>query len=250
MDKNNISTEVNIVTTIQGLGVVEAKNDLATFSLIIKSKGETLEEAVKSVKEKTASFLKDLESRKIKFDKDITTSLTNYKLENREGLERYAAGFQSINSISWSMFIDDGLDDLFNTCYKIDPTMAQPIFNIKNRAALQEQALQKAGDNLKEKFQKECSMLGISQDKLKAYNWNFGYEGYLPMNKNFANGVYVTQGVTGVTGPQGAQGIYLNNAQAAPQKVGSIYQELLNYKLHPGTTTVSVPVQVNYIWAE
>ena len=132
--------------------------------------------------------------------------------------------------------------------------MAYPIFSVKDRDTLQQQAYKKAGENVKEKLHKECSLLGIAPEKLKVYNWNFGHEGFLSANKNFVanayNGVYGITGATGPTGPQGSAGPYMQIGQVVMTKLGSIYQELLNYKLTPGTTIVRVPAQVNYIWAE
>ena len=243
-----------IVTTIDALGLVEAKNDRVSFSLSLKSKDESLDLAENKAKEKTAHFINSLGARKMDVDGDISISVSNYKLEHREGSERTPAGYQSISSISWTMVVDGNLDETYRDCLKADPAMLCPTFSIKDRTTLQEQAYKKAGENVKEKLHKECSLLGIAPEKLKVYNWNFGHEGFLSANKNFVanayNGVYGITGATGPTGPQGSAGPYMQIGQVVMTKLGSIYQELLNYKLTPGTTIVRVPAQVNYIWAE
>ena len=243
-----------IVTTIDALGLVEAKNDRVSFSLSLKSKDESLDLAENKVKEKTAHFINSLGVRKMDVDGEISISVSNYKLEHREGNEKTPAGYQSISSISWTMIVGDNLDEVYRDCMKADPTMSYPIFSIKDRTTLQEEAYKKAGANVKEKLYRECALLGISPEKLKVYNWNFGHEGFLSANKNFVanayNGVYGAQGVTGPTGPSGISANYLSVGQVVMTKLGSIYQELLNVKLTPGTVTIRVPIQVNYIWAE
>jgi len=249
-----INMDKNIATTIDGVGFVEEKNDLAAFTLTIKSKGETLDLATSQVKEKTNHFLDDLAKIDPKMDMEPSTTLQTFKLEHREGTEKYAAGFQAINTISWIMFVDDKLDDVYQMCLKTDSSTPVPTFSFKDKTKLQEQAIQKAADNVKEKLNKECMLLGITADKLKVYNWNFGYEGYLPMNKNFViNNGYISGAVpTGPQGSQGVNGVFSNasNFVPLPQKLGSIYQELLNFKLKPGTSSVKIPMQVNYIWNE
>ena len=247
-----------IVTTIDALGLVEAKNDRVSFSLSLKSKDESLDLAENKVKEKTAHFINSLGARKMDVDGDVSISVSNYKLEHREGNEKTPAGYQSISSISWTMIVGDNLDEVYRDCMKADPTMPYPMFSIKDRTTLQEEAYKKAGENVKEKLYRECALLGISPEKLKVYNWNFGHEGFLSANKNFVanayNGVYGAQGVTGPTGPQGAQAVsgnWMQVGQVVMTKLGSIYQELLTApKLNPGTVTIRVPIQINYIWAE
>lgn len=243
-----------IVTTIDGLGSVEVKNDRVSLTLSLKSKGENLDLAENQVKEKTNAFLKSLEAQKMNVDGEISTSISNYKLEHRENNERTPAGFQSVNTISWTMVIGDNLGEVYRDCLKVDPTMPYPVFSVKDRATLQEQAYKMAGEDVKTKLHKECALLGIPPEALKVYNWNFGHEGFLSVNKNFVANAY-TNGAYGVTGPTGALGA--TGASGASgivgvqltSKLGSIYQELLNYKLVPGTITIRVPVQVNYIWA-
>lgn len=242
---------INIVSTINGLGVVEAKNDLATFTLTLKSKDDSLEGAKRQIEEKTNDASKLLVSKNMKLDGEISTKFFNYKLEHREGSERYPAGFQSLSTITWTVAVDGSLDDIYKTCLTIDSHAARPVFSIKNRDVLREQALIKATENVKEKLAKECKLLGVNPEKLVIYNWNFGYEGFLESNRGMNNMLYnnTLSGVTGATGPSGLIGAQGLSYQPTVQKLGSIYQELIDYKqLEPGMVTVQVPVQVNYVW--
>lgn len=241
--------EKNIVTTIDGTGIIEVKNDIANFTLSIRSKNDSLETAKKQVEEKTTQFFKEfksLEEAGMKIDGEVSTSMSNYKLEHREGSERYAAGFQSVNTISWSVIVDDKIDNIFKTCLKTDATMSYPFFSIKNRDELLKQALQNAAEDVKEKLNMECSLLGINPKDLKILNWNFGYDGHLSPK---AQAQYYG-GVQGATGPQGMQGSPGTSGvnYNAVMKLGSIYQELLDTKLMPGTLSVKAAVRVNYIW--
>lgn len=239
--------EQNIATTIDGSGLVEAKNDRALFNFMIKSKAETLEEAKERLLEKTKSVLKTLEDLKMNLDGDIATSVSNYRLEHRESGEKMSAGYQSVNIITFQVVVDEKTNDIFKACLKIDSHMPQPSFTVKDREVLLEKAVVKASDDAKAKLAKECSLLGISQDQLKIYNWKFGYEGYIPSsnNQNYSNAM----GATGAIGPQGSIGAY-NNYQPTMQKAATIYQELLDTKLEPGKISVRVAVRVNYIWKE
>ena len=240
----------NIATTIDGFGSVEAKNDIASFTLTIRSKDENLETAKRQTQEKSAQALREIEKLNLKFHEKWHENVSNFKLEHREAGEKYAAGFQSVNTINFTVEIDEKLDELYKQCMKIDQHMSGPYFNIKNRDSLNEQALQKASDNLKEKLHKQCSLLGLSPDKLRIYNWTFSY-----------GGLY---GITGATGPQGAQGspgvytgmngMYYNSSNAflspVATKLGSIYQELLDVKIEPSNAYSSVTVKVNYVWVD
>jgi hypothetical protein len=242
-----------IVTVIDGLGIVEAKNDLAHFTLSIKAKSETLDNAKSQVEEKVQQVLKALDKLKtqgMKLDADITTSLANYKLEHREGSERTPVGYQSINTINFTTIVDDNLDEIYKTCLKFDSTMNRPYFSLKNRTVLQEQAIQKATTDAKQKLNTECTLLNVSSDKLQIQDWKFGYEGYIPSatsQNTYLNGAYGVTGSSGATGPIGPGMNYSSNAIA--MKIGTTYQELLDYKLEPGMVSVRVAVRINYIWA-
>lgn len=247
---------VIVVTVVDGLGIVEAQNDLAHFTLTLRSKSETLENAKIQTEEKTNQVLKALQSlqdKGMKLDTEIVSSIANYKLEHRESGERTPAGYQSINTISWTTIVDSNLDEIYKTCLKFDTNMNRPYFSIKNRTILQDEAIKKASSNVREKLNTECSLLGVSPDKLKIQNWNFGYEGYIPSNtasqNMYLNGYGGMQGATGPTGPQGSAGPTNYSSAAIQMKIGTTYQELLDYKLEPGSVSVRVAVRVNYIWA-
>lgn len=249
-----------IVTTINGVGVAQAKNNLASFSLSLRTKGESLTAAKSQLEEKVSEVLGTLSSKNMKLEGEIVTARQNFKLEHREGTERYAAGFQSVATICWTCAVDETLDDVYQSCLKFDSNMPRPSFSHKDRDALQVEALAKAKDHVRVTLEKECSLLGVSPKDLKILNWTIGYNGAIntaSYNTNAVigsavNGNYymsnTAMGVTGVTGPQGPQG---GAGYQSVQKVGSIYQELLDYvPLDPGNVVVSVPVQVNYVWNE
>jgi len=240
-----------IVTVVDGVGIVEAKNDLAQFTLTIRSKGDALENAVSQVQEKTGpvlKMLKDFKSKGMKFDSEVETTSANYRLEHREGSEKFPAGFQSINTISFTVVVDNNLNELNKACLKFDKDMGRPYFSVKDRDVLLEQAIEKATTDVKSKLIKECSLLNVSPSGLKIQNWNFGYEGYLPTTQNHYMNSYA--GITGATGPQGAIGSIGPGAHQGPMamKIGTTYQELLDFKLEPGSISVKVAVRVNYVW--
>lgn len=248
-----------IVTTINGLGVATAKNDLARFTVSLKTKGEALKDSKASLEEKVSEVLSSLSDFNMKLEGEIVTTRQNYKLEHREGNERFPAGFQSYAFIIWTCVIDDRLDDIYRSCLKFDATMARPYFSFSNPDSLQVEALQKAKDHVKETLEKECSLLNVSTASLTIRNWSFGYNGQLSVNNAVtpytAGNYYMNNramGVTGTVGPTGPIGAMSSPglpSYLVSQKVGSIYQDLLDYvPLEPGDITVSVPVQVHYIW--
>lgn len=246
--------ETNIVVTIDGTSMVEAPCDLVSFAVDVKAKSEALESAKKQVEEKTFNFIKSLENRSMKLEGVIETSRSNYKLEHREGMERYPAGYQSVNTIKWTCAVDNHLTDLYKHCMEVDRDVF-PMFSIKDRPALVEKAISNATDNAKEKLKKECNLLGVDPKALKIHNWNYGYDGFLPDRKSVSNS-YMSNagpyGATGATGPQGPQGSVGGNYRggAAPvSKLGSIYQEELDVKLVPGNVSANVIVRINYVWA-
>lgn len=238
----------DVVVIIDGVGTVEAKNDRATFVLTIRSKNDSLDLAKNHVKEKTSQVLKELNSLKMPLDGDISTSFLNFKLEHRESGERYPAGFQAVSTLTWTVAVNNSLNDIFQFCLKIDSSMSVPMFSIKNRDVLMEQAIQKAVDNAKDKLHKECSLLNVPLNNLKILNWNFGYGGSVPTTQ-FAN--HSVMGVTGLSGSQGVVGALQGPGgyQAPVMKLGSIYQEALDAKLDPGTIAIRIAVQVKYVWA-
>lgn len=246
-----------IVTTIDGVGNVEAMNDLAHFSLTIRSKSDGLDRAVSETVEKATKAMKmleDLRERGMKLEGEIISTVSNYKLEHREGNEKIAAGFVSVNVIDWTIAVDEHLDNIFKTCLKFDSNMKAPHFSIKDRNVHISTCLEHAVENAKEKLEKECKLLGVSQDSLMIKNWVFNYDGNLA-GLNNAGGKSSYYGVTGVTGPQGAIGSqnYSNSGldtitRSLSMKVGSIYQEPLDIQITPGTAMFRVAVRVNYIW--
>jgi uncharacterized protein YggE len=243
--------ETNIVTTINGVGVVEATNDLATFTLTVRTKSESLEASKNQIQDKIKEVLGQLNSLKMNLHKEISTDIMNYKLEHREGTERYSAGFQSEATITFTVVVDESLDEINKTCLKIDKNMFFPFFDIKDRETLLQQAIKIATDNANTKLHKECELLGVSTDMLRIFNWSYGYDGFLPI-KNASNMIYNNAyGITGATGPQGATGPTGPTGRISTvQKLGSIYQEALDYvPLDPGTVVVRVPVEINYVWA-
>jgi len=246
MEKN---TTENIVTTIVGYGIIENKNDQATFTVTLKAKGDHLSDTKRQIKEKTASFLKELESKKFPLVGEITTSDSNYKMEHREGGEKYSAGFQSMNDITWTVAIDHTLNDLYEFCLKHDPNVSY-LFTITNREVMLEQAIEKASTDLKTKLDNECKLLNLSSDKLKILKWNFAYGNEHPTNNVYTIG----QGANGVTGVASNYGITSQlpgvYADRIVQKIGSVYQELLDHKLNPGTISVSASVTASYVWKE
>jgi hypothetical protein len=251
--------EKNIVTTIHDIGVAEAPNDLATFSLTVKTKGgdaargASLEDTKAQLAKQVTDIKTQLSGLQMNQGGDIVVETFNYKLEHREGGEKYAAGFQSIANISWTVVVDERLDDIYKACLKIDSNASKPFFSIKDRETLNKQALQNAIDNAKVKLDKECELLNVSRSTLLIRNWNFGYNGTLAnnqaINSNYTYGMTGAQGARGVTGPQGSVGFV--NAYQVTKQVGSIYQELLDYiPLVPGTVVVQVPVEINYVWKD
>lgn len=247
--------EANIVTSIDGVGVVEEKNDLASFSLTLRAKDESLEGAKRQVDEKTAAALKMLQSKNMNLEGEIVTAISNFKLEHREGSERYPAGFQSISSITWTVQVGDDLDDIYRSCLKLDSNMLVPSFSLKDRESISQKALHLATENAKEKLVKECSLLDVSPSALKIHNWNFGYQGFLTAQTgggSFNHNNYGVMGATGPQGPMGTPGVFTtvaNNQAPVATKLGSIYQELVDVrKLEVGTTNAKVVVRVNYVW--
>ncbi len=245
--------ETDIVVTIDGTSTIEAPCDLVSFTLDIKAKSEALESAKKQVEEKTHNFIKSLGNRSLKLEGEIETIRSNFKLEHREGMERYPAGFQSVNTVKWTCGVDNQLTDLYKQCLETDRDI-YPIFSIKDRPALIEKAIHKATDNAKEKLSKECNLLGVDPKALKILNWNYGYEGYLPDRKSVSNsymnsGAYGATGATGPQGPQGSSGSNYRGGAPVVSKLGSIYQEELDVKLVPGNVSASVIVRINYVWA-
>jgi uncharacterized protein YggE len=238
-----------VVVAINSVGVAKAPNDRATFTLNIKSKSDSLELSKEQVEKRTVQVLKDLEDKNMSLDGKIETSVSNFKLEHREGGEKYPAGFQSVATVKWTVVIDDNLNDLYQACLKIDSTMNIPSFWVKDSEKLLEQAANDAADKVKIKLNKECELLGVSISKLKILSWNFGYGSYA------TNNVSAYVGIQGATGPQGSQGspgvtgAFLNS-QPVFTKLGSIYQELIDTKLEPGIVSLSVSAHVNYIWNE
>lgn len=248
--------EQSIVTTINGVGFVEAKNDRANFTLTIKFKDDSLEVAKNKIQEKSLKVLKDLKDKNLPLDGEISSSISNYKLENRENGERYLAGYQSVNTISFTVIVNSDIDDINKMCLNIDPNMTVPQFFLKNKELLLDEALKKASVDIIVKTSKQCNLLGVSSDNLKIKTWNFMHgplDGRLP---NYA--VYGPVGAIGPTGPMGSAGLngFLNSSnvqhsgyQAPVMKLGSIYQELLDSKLEVGVTSVTVTAQVTYVWA-
>src|ERR1700679_2617767 len=98
--------EKNIVVSINGIGTVEVDNKFATFSLILKSKGETLESSNSQAKEKAAEAQAHLTKFNMQLDGEMAIDFANYKLEHREGNEKYNAGYQTLSSIRWTCLVD------------------------------------------------------------------------------------------------------------------------------------------------
>jgi hypothetical protein len=185
---------------------------------------------------------------------EISSSSLDYKLEHREGSERISAGFQVVGTVTFTIAVDDSLNEIYKTCLKYDSQMSRPVFSMRDRDLHVEKALQNAADNAKEKLKKECKLLDITPSDLKIYNWNFGYEGNLPA-LNFASStrsVYNGSGVYGATGPMGPQGSTgaYGGVLAAMSKVGTIYQEPLDVKIESGSHTFTIAVRINYVWAK
>lgn len=248
-----------IVTTIDGVGSVEATRDLACFTLSVRVKNEDLDQAKSQANEKTTQIMKSLDGLKdkMKLIGEVSTNSLNYKLEHREGGERITAGFQVVTTISFTITVDDNLNDIYKTCLKFDSQMPRPMFSIANTEPHLEKALQNAADNAQGKLKKECALLGVSTHDLKINNWNFGYEGDLPA-LNFSS---TTKSVHAGGGAYAAASNYsastlnlvgerdsLNIQSRAMSKLGTIHQELLDSKLEPGTETFTIAVRVNYVW--
>ena len=251
--------QVNIVATVDGVGLAEKQNTLASFSFSLRAKDESLEKSKRILEEKAGQTMRDLEELNMQLHSPIEQEIVNFKLEHRENGEKYAAGYSSVNQISFTAVVDEKLNDIFKRCLKIDPHMTAPFFSAKEEETevLKEQAIQKAAEDLKSKLAKECSLLGVSQDKLKIHTWSFNYTGGVPAVGSV--NAYGSMGATGPTGAQGAMGITSNNwiqaGQAvyspAPQKLGTIYQEQIDakIKLNPGMVSIRMTVRANYVWA-
>jgi hypothetical protein len=237
-----------IITTISDVGIIEAKYDLAEFSISLKTKADNLEEAKGQLKAKVNDALAALKALNMKLEKEVSTEVWNYKLEHREGSEKYAAGFQSVATMTFTVQVDEDLDDIYKLCLELDHNSPYPVFSLKDRVPILEKALVKAIENVKAKLAIECKLLGIDKTYLIIHSWSIGYGGALPDN-GVINSFYNNVGIGRATGPQGMLGApyeAMHNSVAAT-KLGSIYQELLDYvPLNPGVVGVSVPVQVNY----
>jgi uncharacterized protein DUF541 len=246
----------NIVTTVDSIGVIEVPNDRATFTITIKAKSEQQESAKEQIKERAAYTIKQLIAMNMQLDGEIVSDIASYKLEHREGGERYPAGYQSIATISWMVVVDEKLDSIYQAALKMDTTMIAPVFSIKDRDTLLKQAAEVATTSVKERLQKECSLLDIDPKQLRILNWHFGYDGTIPATRpQYSYGMMGATGPQGSIGPIGLNGNFSNAVgpggyQAAVSKLGSIYQELLDAKLNPGSTSVKVVVQASYVWNE
>lgn len=187
----------------------------------------------------------------MKLDGKLLTQASNYKLEHREGSEKYAAGFQSIATIAFTVIVDEDLDDIYKLCIKFDAHAQYPIFSIKDRETLFQAALKQGTEKVKEKLARECALLGVSPHALNIHNWSIGYAGMLPQGAGINSFYNNSMGVTGPSGNFGPTGAGESKRfVAAAQKLGSIYQECLDYiPLEPGVVSIQVPVQVNYVWS-
>lgn len=244
-----MNQQTTIVTVIDGLGNVEVANDLASFSLILRAKNENLRQATEMLNEKTKSFSLMMEKFKGDLEGEIEQKASNFKLEHREGGEKIAAGFQVCNVIQFTVLITERLDDLFAALSSFDKDLFYPTYSLRNSEKYSKEAMDLASKNLKEKLIQECALLGVSPDALKIQSWHFGYDGSLnSLNaaQSYRNSTsYGVTGSTGATGPTGVTGLN----RLSVQKIASIYSEELNPRLIPGSTSFSIAIRANYIWA-
>jgi uncharacterized protein YggE len=247
--------QVNIVVAVDGIGEVSAKNDLATFTMQIRTKDEELKNAEAKLKDKTAQVMKELQDLGMSLHSEISQNTESFRLEHREGSEKIPAGFSATNTISFTVNVDERINDIYKKCVKIDQHIPYPWFSIKEIETLKTQAIEKAAEDARKKLAKECELVGVAQSNLRVHNWVFSYDGNLPTKVQIGQHVYA-YGPSGATGPQGAIGntAYLNSMTSnfvlpAPTKIGSTYQEALDIKLFTGQVSVKVAVKINYVWA-
>lgn len=248
-----------IVTTVQGHASFMVPNDLAHFTFTLKTKGEDLALTKSAMQEKIAAAQTELDALKtqgVEFVGEISNETLNYKLEAREGNDKFPAGFQVLSVTSFTVKVSDKLDDVHRLCLKLDSVTHFPTFGLSDPAPHEVKVLDDAAADLHAKLNKECSLLKVSSDDLKIVDWQVGYNEFLATNSNRSlgfnyNGVYGVTGAVGPQGPQGSPGITDALSYQVPMvsKLGSIYQERLDMpKLNSGTMTFRASVRANYIW--
>lgn len=177
-----MSNQKNIVTTIRGIGVVEADYDVVKISgsiEIIEDTKEKVSSKLFSIVEKVKSKLSNLNEKGFKTGDSFksTQSINQNKMWDDKKRTHFNKGY--VGTYQFSLMSENLhlVSDVYHELMLIDLLeLDPPKFLFKDLDNLHESALKDAHNKVMDRLTKECRVLGVSKETLQVHSWTARYD--------------------------------------------------------------------------
>jgi uncharacterized protein YggE len=172
-------------TTVAAQGTAETDFNFATFSVALSAEGKTAPEAKTNLKKQVDDLTQALEAMKtnltLKFVKDSVNTSTNVQerwiYNNKKG-ENEFEGFTASYRYSFQIDDLDKVSEVYDVLSSLEEvTTSSPSFSIKTatRDRVNKKALKDAFRKVQERFETECSVLGLNAADFEIASWEATY---------------------------------------------------------------------------
>jgi uncharacterized protein YggE len=170
-------------TTVAARGVAEAPYTIANFALVLYAKGKSVPSAKAKLKNKiddlNEAFTKMKESLSLEFVKSSVRTNSQVQ-EDWEYLnqKRELAGYMVTYSLAFQIDTLDKVNKVFDVLTSLPEVgVSNPTFGLKptQREKLSKKALKNAFSKAQERFETECTVLGLDAAHFEISNWEVKY---------------------------------------------------------------------------
>ncbi len=171
---------MNQTTTVAAVGTVDVDYNLATFYCQAFGRDKTVVLAKESLQNSVAKLaavvtaLKDAGLKIVK-NSEQTTSSVNEEGDHRSP-ERKVLGYVAGYAYTFQIADLSRVSEVFDALTSLDDvTVRNPTYSLKSRDRANKKALKDAWAKVSERFETECTVLGLKVEHFEATSWETTY---------------------------------------------------------------------------
>jgi uncharacterized protein YggE len=168
-------------TTVAAQGEAETNFNLARFSVTLSALKPTVPESKLQLKEKVNTLMDAITKMQtdldLKFVKNSVRASSNVQ-EKHEWVKQTQEfrGYEATYTYSFQIDDMDKINQVYDVLTSLPQVkVASPAFGLKNRDKLNKKALKHAFEKVQDRFEAECTVLGLSTSDFEIASWEVRY---------------------------------------------------------------------------
>lgn len=236
-------------TTVAAQGLAEAPYTIANFGVFLSSKGKDVPEAKKLMK----SQIETLNQALLKMQTDLSLEFVKNSVHTSSQVQedweyvkntRELKGYVLTYNLSFQIDDLDKVNQVFDVLTSLSEVrVSNPSFGLKpaQREKLSKKALKNAFAKAYERFETECSVLGLDVTEFEISNWEVTYH-----DSRRGNRVSNAMSARAAASNMAYEGVALASAAGPSGPTGAIGAAMDEIDLVSGLAEVAVNIEVGY----